>query len=101
MSATWSSFTGDPPPVPGNLPQRSVIIGVGPPSTSADFRGGLCYPDAVEPEPRGPALKWCPFACIVERNTCARSPGPDVNITRSGARYPHWPHPRTIGWGVL
>ena len=29
MSATWSSFTGDPPPVPGNLPQRSVIIGVG------------------------------------------------------------------------
>src|SRR5262249_50859872 len=28
-------FTGDPPGCGGNLPQRSVIIGVGPPSTSA------------------------------------------------------------------
>src|SRR5262245_28131275 len=35
-------FTGDP----RNLPQWSVIVGVGPPSTSADFRGGLCYLDA-------------------------------------------------------
>jgi hypothetical protein len=61
----------------GYLPQRIVIVGVGPPSTSADFRGGLCYLDAVEPEPRGPAPKRCPFACIVERNTSVRSPGPD------------------------
>jgi hypothetical protein len=30
----------DPPGAGGNLPQRSVIVGVGPPSTSADFRAG-------------------------------------------------------------
>ena len=36
------------PPGCPNLPQRSVIVCVGP--TSADFRGGLCYLDAVEPE---------------------------------------------------
>jgi len=64
--------------VPGVTPRSGVVIvGVGPPrhrpSTS---EAGLCYLDAVEPEPRGPALKWCPFACIAERNTCVRSPGP-------------------------
>jgi hypothetical protein len=39
-------FAATPAPVAGNLPLRSVIVGVGPPSTSADFRGGLCYLDA-------------------------------------------------------
>src|SRR5262249_26134276 len=53
-------FTGDPPGCRGYLPLRRVIVGMGPPSTLADFRGGLCYLDVVEPEPRGPALNWCP-----------------------------------------
>jgi hypothetical protein len=70
--------TRKPPPAPpsrcrGNLPQRSVIVEVGPPSTSADFRGGLCYLDAVEPEPRCPALKWCPFAFVVEEHLASLS----------------------------
>ena len=65
------------PRVPGVTPRSGVVIvGVGPPSRSADFRGGLCYLDAVEPEPRGPALKRCPFVRIVEQNTCVRSLGP-------------------------
>ena len=52
MSATWSRSSRAPPGAGGvNPPPRSVIVGVGPPSTSADFRGGLCYLDAVEPEP--------------------------------------------------
>jgi hypothetical protein len=78
------NFTGGPPGA-GNLPQGKVSDGVGP-HTSADFKGDLCYIAAVEPEARGPVLKRCPFACIVERNTCVRSPGPDVNITRSGGQ---------------
>jgi hypothetical protein len=56
MSATWSrSFTGDPTGGGGDLPQASPILGVGPPSRSAFKTGRLA---AVEPEPRGPALKW-------------------------------------------
>jgi hypothetical protein len=50
-------FTATPRGCRGYLPLRRVIVGVGPPSTSDGFRGGLCYLDAVEPEPRGPALK--------------------------------------------
>ena len=79
-----NSGVGGPPGAGGNLPQRSVIVGVGPPSTSAEFRADRLA--AVEPEPRGPALKWCPFAWIAEPKTCGRFPGPDVSITRSGAR---------------
>jgi len=46
--------------VPGVTPRSGVVIvGVGPPFTLADIRGGLCYLDAVEPEPRGPAPKSC------------------------------------------
>ena len=80
MSATWSRSSRVPPRgAGGNLPQRSVIVGVGPSFASADFGAGRLA--AVELEPRGPALKWRPFACIAERNTRVRSPGPDVNIT--------------------
>jgi hypothetical protein len=39
---------GRPPRCRGNLPQRIIIVGVGPPSTSADFRAGRLA--AVEPE---------------------------------------------------
>jgi hypothetical protein len=41
-------FAGDPRGCRAYLPQRNAIVGVGPPFTSADFRGGLCYLDAVE-----------------------------------------------------
>jgi hypothetical protein len=35
-------FTAAPPGCPGgNLPQRNVIVGVGPPSTSIEFRAAV------------------------------------------------------------
>jgi hypothetical protein len=43
---------GHPPGAGGDLPQRSVIVGVGPPFTSADLRAGRLA--VVEPEP----LQW-------------------------------------------
>ena len=67
---------GAPPGAGGNPLPRGASSWARGPLYIGDFRGGLCYLDAVEPEPRGPALKWCPFARIVERNTCVRSPGP-------------------------
>ena len=51
-------FTGAPPGAGGNLPQRSVIVGVGPPFTSADLRAGRLA--AVEPEPcNGASSRKC------------------------------------------
>jgi hypothetical protein len=51
ISATWSR-SSRPAGAGGNLPQRSVIVGVGPPFTSADLIAGRLAAD--EPEP----LQW-------------------------------------------
>ena len=60
-------FTGAPR-VPGVTPRSGVVIvGVGAPSRSADFRGGLCYLDAVEPEPTRSRPEVVPFR--VDRRT--------------------------------
>ena len=54
-------FTGAPR-VPGVTPRSGVVIvGVGPPSRSADFRGGVCYLDPVEPEPTRSRPEVVPF----------------------------------------
>ena len=94
-SATRSRSSRTPPDAGGNLPQRSVIVEVGPPLPSAYFRGGLCYLDTVEPEPRGPALNWCPFACIAEpnnRHAVAVSPyGRRSPAAYRVGRAPHFP----------
>jgi hypothetical protein len=67
-------FTGAPGGAGGNLPLRSVKVGVGP---------GLCYLDAVEPEPTRSGPESDALSRVfVERNTCVRSPGFDANITR-------------------
>jgi hypothetical protein len=55
-------FRGHPRGVGGNLPQRSVIVGVGPPSPWAARAGRLA---AVEPEP-------LPVARVVYCNGCGR-----------------------------
>ena len=61
MSARGREVHGRPPGCRGYVPPRNVIVGVGPPSTSAGFRGGLCYLDAVEPEPTRSRPEVVPF----------------------------------------
>jgi hypothetical protein len=74
--------------------QRSGIVGVGPPSTSAVLQS------RPSSRLRAGATRSRPFACIVERNTCVRSPGPDANITRSGGRKPSDWRALTLGIGT-
>jgi hypothetical protein len=62
MSATWSRSSRAPPVCRGSLPQRSVIVGVGPPSTSAEFRAGRLA--AVEPEPTRSRPEVVPFRVL-------------------------------------
>ena len=47
-------FKGDPR-VPVTSRSKIIVVSGAPLLHRPDFRGGLCYLDAVEPEPRGPA----------------------------------------------